>query len=219
MILFELTGSEDSPAYQALEASNGARQYHFIHSIVEAALEMGRLFLSTQIIKALNYHALACLHVNAGEYRPCSVEVGEYKPPAHWKVQPLMDDFVNSVNRYWKEQEHDPILMAAFVLWQLNAIHPFINGNGRTARAACYYVLCVYAGGPLPGKVILPELLRGNRDEYVEALRIADERHANGNETPVCLEQLHQLLSRLVQEQLDTHNSTDEPPPNDEENS
>ncbi|MEX1365172.1 MAG: Fic family protein [Nannocystaceae bacterium] len=26
-----------------------------------------------------------------------------------------------------------------YTLWRLNWIHPFVEGNGRTARAACYY--------------------------------------------------------------------------------
>ena len=62
------------------------------------------------------------------------------------------------------------------MLWGINHIHPFINGNGRTARAACYFVLCVKAGKLLRGTQILPELLREPdvRPRYVEALKEAD---------------------------------------------
>ena len=93
----------------------------------------------------INYHAIACLHTNAGEYRPCSVKVGGYAPPEHYRVNTLMDDFVNVVNHRWDKA--DPIWLTAYVLWRLNNIHPFINGNGRTARAACYFVLCVKVEG------------------------------------------------------------------------
>jgi Fic family protein len=65
-----------------------------------------------------------------------------------------MDDSVNQVNLWW--QSADPVALATFVLWRLNNIHPFINGNGRTARAATYFVLCVKAGGWLQGTTILP---------------------------------------------------------------
>ena len=54
------------------------------------------------MIKAINYHAIACLHTDAGEYRPCPVEVGDYRPPEHYRVDALMDDFVNIVNRRWR---------------------------------------------------------------------------------------------------------------------
>jgi hypothetical protein len=63
--------------------------------------------------------------------------------------------------------------LAWMALWRLNYI-PFINGNGRTARAASYFVLCCKAGGWLPGNPILPELLRQNRPAYVAALQKAD---------------------------------------------
>jgi Fic family protein len=158
MILFELTNTENNPIYQSLEISNGNRQYDFLRSIVAASLEIGRPFLSQHVIKALNFHAITCLHTNAGEYRPCPVRVGDYTPPEHYRVQALMDDFVNNVNLEWKET--DPIVLAAYVLWRMNHIHPFINDNGRTARSASYFVLCVKAGGWLAGEPILPELLR-----------------------------------------------------------
>lgn len=199
MILFEITLSEDHEVYKELAISNGNRQYDFIGSIVSASLRIQRHFLSTQVIKALNYHAITCLHTNAGEFRPCEVHVGEYNPPLPYRVKALMDDFVNEVNRNW--DSIDPVVLGAYVLWKLNYIHPFINGNGRTARAACYFVICLKAGGELPGKTILPELIRQNRDEYVEALRAADAAYEAGAPD---LSVLHALLTRLLQEQLGT---------------
>jgi fido (protein-threonine AMPylation protein) len=200
LILFELTGSEQHPAYQALEISNGERHYSFLQSIVSASLEVGRPSLSQYVLKAINYHAIACLHTNAGEYRPCEVVVGTHTPPQHFRVAALMDDFVNMVNRQWERE--DPVALAAFVLWRLNYIHPFINGNGRTARAASYFVLCMRAGGWLEGDVILPELIRQNRAEHVEALRLADQSYASGK---LDLSALHALLVRLLKQQIEAN--------------
>ena len=108
-----------------------------------------------------------------------------------------MEDFVNEVNRHW--QDLDPVVLASFVLWKLNYIHPFINGNGRTARAACYYVLCLKLGGLLAGNVTLPELLRRERARYVEALVKVDQSFVGG---VVDLKPLHDLVSELLDEQL-----------------
>lgn len=184
-------GTEDHPVYQEFEISNVGRQYDFLASAVSASLQVGRPFLSTHIIKALNFHAITCLHTNAGEFRPCEVTVGTHTPPRFFLVQALMDDFVNTVNRAWETT--DPVVLAAYVLWRLNWIHPFINGNGRTARAACYFVLCLKLEKLLPGTRILPELLSQHRDEYVLALQQADQ----GN-----IAVLHQLLSNLLEEQI-----------------
>ena len=199
MILFELTNDEAHPVYQALEISNGNRQYDFLRSVVTASLEIGRPFLSQTIIKALNFQAIACLHTHAGEYRPCPVKVGDYEPPHFFRVAALMDDFINQVNRNWESV--DAVVLACYVLWRINNIHPFINGNGRTARAASYFVLCVKTGGWLAGDIILPELLKRNRAEYVQALRAADASAAKG---PVDLSALHTLVYTLLQQQLQT---------------
>ena len=203
MILFELTGSEEHSVYQDLEISNGSRQYDFLRSIVIASLEINKAFLSTHVLKALNFHAITCLHTNPGEFRPCPVTVGAYQPPPHFRVPALMDDFVNTVNRNWETA--DPIALATYALWRLNHIHPFINGNGRTARAACYFVLCVKLGKWLPGTKILPELIRRERHRYVNALQEVDQSHDAGK---LDLTSLHALISDLLKEQIEDDSQT-----------
>jgi Fic family protein len=183
MILFDLSNSEAHPAYQALAISNGDRQFSFLQSIVNAAIDSQQTFLSQTVLKALNFHAIACLHTNAGEFRPCSVHVeypdpkDNYQAPEHYRVQALMDNFINVVNSAWHNS--DPTALAAFVLWRLCAIHPFINGNGRTARSAAYFVICVKSGGWLPGKENMVTLLKQHPD-YNSALRAADDSLKTG---------------------------------------
>ena len=197
MILFEIVGSEQDPVYQDLEIANGSRQYDFLRSIVATCLAVQRPFLSSHVIKSLNFQAITCLHTNEGEYRPCKVTVGDYEPPEHYRVQALMDDFVNIVNRSWEAT--DPVALASFVLWRLNHIHPFINGNGRSARAASYFVLCVRLSQSLPGAPILPELLRRERHRYVAALKAGDLSLAQG---ALDLNELHVLMTELLEEQI-----------------
>lgn len=90
-----------------------------------------------------------------------------------------MDRFISTAqeNWYiWSETE-----LAAYGLWRLNWIHPFIEGNGRTARAACYFLLCVRSSNLLPGKKILPERIRENREDYQAALIAADQAWDRGH--------------------------------------
>jgi Fic family protein len=197
VFVYELTGGEANPLYQALAIDNLDRQYGFMRSIVVASLGLGRPLLSVEVIRALNYHAISCLHINAGEFRPCAVTVGAYTPPPHYQVPALMSMFVDQVNRSWETA--DPVSLAAFVLWRLNHIHPFINGNGRTARACCYFALCLKLGGWLPGKTTLPELIQANRPEYVTLLQAADASLIAG---ALDLSGLHGFLVKLLQEQL-----------------
>ena len=204
MILHNLTEREDHPTYRFLEQENLDRQYEFLRSIITVAINSNQA-LSKGVITALNYHAIACLHPYAGEYRPCTVTVltggaESYKPPPPHRVPGLMEDFINSVNKAWDSAS--PIALAAYCLWRLNYIHPFINGNGRTARALCYYVLCVRIGNLLPGSTLLPELIRRNRSDYIEALKAVDE--SVGKETfGAALASLSQFVGRLLEQQLE----------------
>lgn len=184
--------------YQSMAIANGDRQFSFLQSLVLAALASNQHFISDTLLKALNFHAIACLHTSAGMYRPCRVTVGPYEPPPEFQVPGLMENFVNQVNRSWETA--DPVNLAAYVLWRLNHIHPFINGNGRTARAAAYFVLCVKLGGWLPGTPILPARLKMNDPVYVSAIRAADASVRKGQ---LDLSVLHGLIGKLLQEQLD----------------
>lgn len=200
MIIYELLETENHKAYQDLSIDNLERQYDFLRSLVNAALDLERPMISTAVTLALNFHAIACLHVNAGQFRPCPVTVGSYTPPPEYRVPELMNNFVNEVNRFWEHA--DAIALGAYVLWRLNHIHPFINGNGRTARALCYYVICLKSGGWLAGSTILPELIRRDRDQYVRLLQEADQKFTKGE--PNFLQGLYDFLRALVDEQIHT---------------
>ena len=180
-----------------MEISNGDRQFSFLQSLVDAAIGCDQHFISDTLLKALNFHAIACLHTSAGQYRPCKVTVGEFEPPPEFQVPGFMENFINTVNRQWEQA--DPVVLSSFVLWRLNHIHPFINGNGRTARAAAYFVLCVKLGGWLKGTPILPARLKLNDPEYVAAIKAADASVVAG---PLDLTAIHALISRLLAEQI-----------------
>ena len=118
-------------------------------------------------------------------------------PPPYFQVPGLMENFTNLINRSWETS--DPVELAAYILWRLNFIHPFINGNGRTARAAAYFALCVKLGGWLPGTPILPARLKQNDPEYIAAIRAADTSLGTGR---LDISVLHGLISRLLEEQI-----------------
>ena len=199
MILHEIYGTENHPHYKALETENSVRQYDFLLSIIKAAVSASQPVISTEIINALNYHAISCLHSDAGKYRPCEVTVnGRTHFPAHYRVPALMDLFINEVNLNWKQL--DVGTLSAYCLWRLNYIHPFINGNGRTARALCYYVACVKCNGPLPGYPALPQLMYSRRKEYIHLLRETDLKF--DSEDKNYLHGLTDFIYHLIQEQI-----------------
>lgn len=57
-----------------------------------------------------------------------------YRPPVSMEIPYLIEDFFTWIHSDDAQQIH-PIFRAAIVHYQLVHIHPFIEGNGRTARA------------------------------------------------------------------------------------
>jgi Fic family protein len=52
-------------------------------------------------------------------------------------------DEVQSLCEYINDNWQSTVHLAAYVLWKMNWIHPFADGNGRTARAVSYVVLSI----------------------------------------------------------------------------
>ncbi len=183
-------------------------QLEFLRSQVTETLALDRPRLSLTIIKSLNVCAIGRARpADAGKLRTCEVFFGKWpcgrvvtkrRAPSPFLVPMMLQQFLAELESRWGSD--DPINLAAFTLWSLNFIHPFVDGNGRAARAACYFVLCLKAGRWLPGPAILPEMIEQNRAEYVAAVRAADGPVLEG---PLDLEPLQSLLGRLVGEQLD----------------
>jgi Fic family protein len=61
-----------------------------------------------------------------------------YTPPSPLDVSHLMKEFVDWIN---KTEDLSPILIAAISQFQFVHIHPFIDGNGRTARLLSTLIL------------------------------------------------------------------------------
>ena len=108
-------------------------------------------FFDKYTLWALNYAAVANISQFGGRYREEPIYVGNYFPPHFKEVPNQMDRFFSVVHENWEILDH-PTMIPAYALRRLNWIHPFVEGNGRTAGAACYYLLCLKQGRLLPGK-------------------------------------------------------------------
>ena len=91
----------------------------------------------------------------------------EYIPPEYSDVPILLKELENYINN----SDDHPIIKAAVLHYQLVTIHPFEDGNGRTARIMSNYVLSYYGYG---FKEIgsLEEYFAYDLDEYYAALQM-----------------------------------------------
>lgn len=72
-----------------------------------------------------------------------ATKMPEYIPPEHTDVIPLLNELVD----YVRISDDHPIIKSAIIHYQLVTIHPFEDGNGRTARLMSDYVLDYYGYG------------------------------------------------------------------------
>ncbi len=112
-----------------LEAVNHAAALEWLAKLVS----QGREAISERTI--LDLHALILQHIddaNAGRYRSVAVRIAGSMAvlPNAQKVPRLMSELVE-----WLQQAAgSPVLTAAEAHFRLVSIHPFVDGNGRTAR-------------------------------------------------------------------------------------
>ena len=189
----------DPQAKAAAEASNGFRQYDAAIGTIQKALERGAFRLRPSLILGLQREALAGISSYACNYRPggVAIEGSKHEPVGAHLVPELIEDMCDYVNDHWEAST--PIHLAAYVMWRLNWIHPFADGNGRTSRIVSYLVLSVRAGSLLPGMPTIPDQIVDNREPYFEALDAADLAFKNGQ---VDVSRMEELLASLLANQL-----------------
>ncbi len=185
---------KDHPAlYTLIQEQNLLRQYDLLSNCIEIGLKKGIEAFDKYTLWALNHVAVANISQFGGRYREEPIYVGTHVPPHFKDVPNEMDRFFSIIHENWTLVDH-PTYMAAYALWRLNWIHPFVEGNGRTARAACYYLICLKQGKILGGKKTVPERIRENRQPYYDGLKAADDAWKQGqydvNQLAVYLEGL-----------------------------
>src|SRR6476661_1611153 len=192
--------NQDPELYARVQEKNLIRQYDLLTNCIEIGLKQGPTSFDKYTLWALNHAAVANLSQLGGRFRQEPIYVGNHIPPHFKDVPDLMDRFIIFLHENWYLLS--PTMLAAFGLWRLNWVHPFIEGNGRTARAVCYYVLCVRSGALLPGRKIVPERIREEREPYYAALRAADLAWHEGNLDVSAMDAyLARLLTAQLQEQ------------------
>ena len=172
---------KDNPVlFAKIQEQNLLRQYDLLSNCIEIGLEKGIEAFDKYTLWALNYAAVSNISQFGGRYREEPIYVGDHKPPHFKDVPNEIDRFFSVIHENWTIMD-DPTTLPAYALWRLNWIHPFVEGNGRTARAACYYLICLRQGKLLGGKKIVPERIRENRRPYYDALKASDKAWVQGD--------------------------------------
>jgi Fic family protein len=190
----------DQTKIARIEAENGLRQFDHAIEIIKSFMEPDRPFaLRPSLILQLQAIAVAGILANPGVWRTGNVAITKSKhtPPGAHLVANLVQEMCDYVNQ--NLHERTPLHLAAYVMWRLNWIHPFADGNGRTSRIVSYIVLCVTLKMLLPGSPTIPQQIQENRASYFQALEQADEACAGGT---VDVSAMEETLKGMLATQL-----------------
>ena len=91
----------------------------------------------------------------------------DYIPPEYCDIPELLDELINYVNT----TDDHPLIIAAVVHYQLVTIHPFEDGNGRTARLLSGYILDINGYG-FNGIGSLEEYFAYDINEYYDSIQM-----------------------------------------------
>jgi Fic family protein len=136
---------------------------------------LGRNRITEADILEIHDLTISGIYPCAGRFRDVTTKIAitdtKHQPSPPDRVKSDLRDMLEYL--YGPGMENGPVHRSAFVMWKINAIHPFNGGNGRVARAAAYLVIAlevapVFAGESMPTK------LKRRKAEYVAGLKAAD---------------------------------------------
>jgi len=166
----------------AQEVINYRNVLNYIDSLEKEAKE--GFYYTPKILQKIN--EIVCERIplegenKPGEYRITQVvlkdeRTGEvvFRPPPAVEVPFLIEDFFDWLNSPEGKKLH-PVLRAGIAHYFLVAVHPFVEGNGRTARAFATLILFV-EGYDIKKFFSLEEYFDKDAHRYYQALTLADQ--------------------------------------------
>jgi len=184
-----LTEAQANGILDGTYAAPPSRQYQEqeVRNVLEALQGLSdqivrgeRIELTAQLIKNFNRQVLKGLplddHVEPGVIRNESVAVGNYRGAPAEDCGYLLDRLVEWLNSSMFENDDPELRFAVIVAKAIYAhlylawIHPFGDGNGRTARLVEFAILADCGMVPMPAAHLLSNHYNLTRDQYYREL-------------------------------------------------
>jgi Fic family protein len=170
LLLFEMNPEE--PATPTERASDWLEVSNYAAAVRRGTQLLDTLPLSLRLIREM--HAVLLRGVRGrdrspGEFRRTQVHIGtdrRYVPPPVDELDRCLDDFEHFLH---DSEGIDPLIRAFLAHYQFEAIHPFIDGNGRVGRALLSLCAFQWCGLSHPWLYLSPFFDR-YKDDYINAL-------------------------------------------------
>ena len=181
------------------------RGYHDAMRYVLARSDDPNFSWTAELVRTVHYHVLgATVARGAGRYRDREVAVMDagslatrYEPPVSEALPRLLDDLADWLNDH--ADTPAPVL-AALVHVRIAGVHPFRDGNGRTARVLATLAMC-RAGYTRPEFTSLEEWWGRHHATYYGAFSCLGGRWNDGADVTEFV-QTHVAAQRRQAEEL-----------------
>ncbi len=152
--------------------------FNYIGALQHGLKRLNEIPVSLRLIKELHEILLTGVrgdYAHPGEFRDglvwigpagSPVETAYYVAPPRNALKPLLDNFEKSVH---ERERMPPLIWLAVLHYQFEAIHPFLDGNGRIGRLLISLLLSDWDLMPQP-LLYLSAYLEANRITYYERL-------------------------------------------------
>jgi Fic family protein len=176
-----LPGLEPAPASDVQEVLN------YVHALEYGLGRLETLPVSTRLMRELHERLLKGVRgerATPGEFRRtqnwigrpnCTLNEAEYVPPPAADMQEALAALERYLNA--EEDEYPSLVRLAFIHYQFEAIHPFIDGNGRIGRLLISLLLVNWGLLPLP-LLYLSAYFERDRQRYYDLLTAVSRRGA-----------------------------------------
>jgi len=142
--------------------------------------------VSLRLLKEMHEHLLEGVrgaHATPGEFRKgpnwigppgCTLNDADFIPPPVHEMQQGLHDFENHLHTTDRKM---PLIRLAEIHYQFEAIHPFVDGNGRIGRLLVTLLLVHWDLLPLP-LLYLSAFFERHRQDYYDVLMAVSEKGA-----------------------------------------
>ena len=175
-----LLGLSDRSLLDEAEAEDIIRAENYFYDLPEDT------DFTVALLLDLHRAAFGRVYEWAGQYRRSNPNVGDFLPPSYQQVPTLLYQFAEEMQHRQQLAAAEVVALLAYAHHRFVTIHPFTNGNGRTARLLTNFLAFRHGYQ----EIALYQRAAGQqREEYLRAIKA-------GNSLD------YKLLEQLIKQQL-----------------
>jgi Fic family protein len=171
------------PGFEAADHSDVEEVFNYVLALEYGLERIVDFPLSLRLIKEIHQQLVQGVrgqYAAPGEFRTtqnwiggATINTARFVPPPVEEMRRALNDF----ERYLHEEspQHPPLVRLAFIHYQFEAIHPFVDGNGRVGRLLLALLMVHWGLIPQP-LLYLSAHFERTRSSYYDRLMAVSEK-------------------------------------------